>query len=104
MTFRCRTRSRRSRALSERWAGYDPGEMEFEPRLDDLLRELSVSQRTIVVLVHGYGWTHREVADLLRLGDADGSGRRGRGNGVLCVVQRRKDNGWSKEGHDGGAE
>jgi DNA-directed RNA polymerase specialized sigma24 family protein len=60
-----RTRLRRSRALSERWSGLDPGEIAFEPRLDDLLRELSISQRTVVVLVHGYGWTHREVADLL---------------------------------------
>jgi RNA polymerase sigma factor (sigma-70 family) len=29
------------------------------------LQRLSERQRVCVVLVHGYGWTHQEVADLL---------------------------------------
>jgi DNA-directed RNA polymerase specialized sigma24 family protein len=29
------------------------------------LRELTEHQRVCVVMVHGYGWTHREVADLI---------------------------------------
>ncbi len=57
-----RTRSRRSRSLVERWGA---AEAVVEPKLSDLLRGLSVSQRTVVVLVHGYGWTHAEVAELL---------------------------------------
>jgi DNA-directed RNA polymerase specialized sigma24 family protein len=40
---------------------------EVEPDLVDALRALSERQRACVVLVHGYGWTHQEVADLLAL-------------------------------------
>jgi DNA-directed RNA polymerase specialized sigma24 family protein len=36
-----------------------------EPRLLDCLRQLSERQRVCVVLIHGYGWTFAEVADLL---------------------------------------
>ena len=35
-----------------------------EPALPAALSELSESQRTAVVLVHGFGWTLREVAEL----------------------------------------
>jgi DNA-directed RNA polymerase specialized sigma24 family protein len=35
-----------------------------EPRLGPALAQLSESQRTAVVLVHGFGWTLREVAEL----------------------------------------
>jgi DNA-directed RNA polymerase specialized sigma24 family protein len=42
-------------ASSEQW---------FEPTLAALLSELPESQRVAVVLVHGYGWTTREVGDL----------------------------------------
>lgn len=38
---------------------------EVEPRLDDALASLSETQRTVVVLVHGCGWTYTEVADAL---------------------------------------
>jgi RNA polymerase sigma factor (sigma-70 family) len=31
------------------------------------LAALSARQRTVVVMVHGLGWTHREVAELLGL-------------------------------------
>lgn len=38
-----------------------------EPNLPDALRDLTEHQRVSVVLVHGYGWTRREVAALLDL-------------------------------------
>lgn len=37
----------------------------FEPGLRPALAQLSTRQRTAVVLVHGCGWTHQEVADAL---------------------------------------
>jgi DNA-directed RNA polymerase specialized sigma24 family protein len=37
----------------------------YEPELARLLGELPSRQRVAVVLVHGYGWTTREVAELL---------------------------------------
>jgi DNA-directed RNA polymerase specialized sigma24 family protein len=40
------------------------GESVFEPKLIPALMQLTVNQRTAVVLVHGYGWTLREVGDL----------------------------------------
>lgn len=40
------------------------GESVFEPTLIPALKQLTVNQRTAVVLVHGYGWTLREVGDL----------------------------------------
>jgi DNA-directed RNA polymerase specialized sigma24 family protein len=38
---------------------------EVEPRLIGLLNQLSEAQRTCVLLVHGYGWSQQDVADLL---------------------------------------
>lgn len=40
---------------------------EVEPQLPDALAGLSERQRVVVVLVHGYGWTQLEVAELLGL-------------------------------------
>jgi DNA-directed RNA polymerase specialized sigma24 family protein len=37
----------------------------FEPGLPDALRSLSRRQRLAVVLVHAYGWSQREAADLM---------------------------------------
>lgn len=37
----------------------------FEPGLAPALAGLSERQRGAVVLVHGFGWTHQEVADAL---------------------------------------
>ena len=39
-------------------------ELDVEPGLPAALASLSERQRLAVVLVHGYGWTHREVAEL----------------------------------------
>lgn len=38
---------------------------DIEPGLPGALQRLSDSQRVAVVLVHGFGWTHAEVASLL---------------------------------------
>ncbi len=38
-----------------------------EPGLPAALNSLSANQRQAVVLIHGYGYTHAEVADLLGL-------------------------------------
>jgi len=56
-----RTRPRR-RALMELPA--PAGEPWVEPALPAALLALSEGQRTAVVLVHGFGWTLREVAEL----------------------------------------
>ena len=43
----------------------DAGVPWVEPSLPAALEALTEHQRVAVVLVHGYRWTHREVADLL---------------------------------------
>ncbi len=43
------------------------GEPWFEPALEPALLALSEQQRVAVVLCHGFGWTHREVAGLLEV-------------------------------------
>jgi DNA-directed RNA polymerase specialized sigma24 family protein len=54
-------RSRKTPEIFER--PYHP-EQWFEPSLARLLSNLPESQRIAVILVHGYGWTTREVAEL----------------------------------------
>ncbi len=56
-----RTRWRRSAPTFSPMASEPPS---FEPGLIAALRSLSVRQRTAVVLVHGFGWTLKEVAEL----------------------------------------
>ena len=36
-----------------------------EPELGSALRSLTERQRTAVILIHGFEWTHREVAELM---------------------------------------
>jgi DNA-directed RNA polymerase specialized sigma24 family protein len=40
-------------------------ESSFEPRLDAAMASLSGQQRTAVLMVHGYGYSFREAADVL---------------------------------------
>lgn len=40
-------------------------EVRYEPGLGAALSELTDRQRVAVVLIHGFGWTHREVASLM---------------------------------------
>jgi DNA-directed RNA polymerase specialized sigma24 family protein len=55
-----RTRERLGRPLFARPEHPEPW---FEPSLAPALEGLTESQRTAVVLVHGFGWTLREVAE-----------------------------------------
>jgi RNA polymerase sigma factor (sigma-70 family) len=59
---RSRTRPRRHPVLPPVDAAELP---DIEPRLPALLADLPERQRTCVVLVHGFQWTHEEVAALL---------------------------------------
>ena len=56
-----RTKDRRDRST---FAPADKGDPLFEPGLEPALKALSDRQRTAVVLVHGFQWTLREVAEL----------------------------------------
>jgi DNA-directed RNA polymerase specialized sigma24 family protein len=56
-----KTRRRRFRPVFSPATADDP---RVEPRLGTALAQLSESQRAAVVLVHGFGWTLREVAEL----------------------------------------
>jgi DNA-directed RNA polymerase specialized sigma24 family protein len=62
-----RTRPRKRVPLARMWTPTDTGGRDalVEPGLQDALAELSESQRVAVVLVHGYAWTLREVAELI---------------------------------------
>jgi DNA-directed RNA polymerase specialized sigma24 family protein len=62
-----RTRPRKRLPLARMWAPADAsGESALvEPGLQDAMAELTESQRIAVVLVHGYAWTLREVAELI---------------------------------------
>lgn len=55
-----RTRQRQSRPI---FARPDNPEPWYEPSLAPALDNLTEAQRTAVVLVHGFGWTMREVAE-----------------------------------------
>ena len=56
-----RTRARKTRAIFEVAAEH---EHRVEPKLRAALENLTERQRVAVVLVHGFGWTMREVAEL----------------------------------------
>jgi len=56
-----RTRSRKTRAVFGRPDAWEPW---VEPGLASALARLSERQRVAVVLVHGFGWSLRDVADL----------------------------------------
>lgn len=60
-----RSRPRRQPRLPG--TGWATGGYGFEPGLGPALARLSERQRAAVVLVHGCGWTHQEVADALGL-------------------------------------
>ena len=63
------SRSRRYRRPKPLFPAVPAGhEYEFEPGLTDALSNLSDRQRMVVVLIHSYGWTLTEVANLLDIG------------------------------------
>ena len=59
---KARRRLRRHRVFPVPPSGHEPW---VEPALPGALRRLSERQRVTVMLLHGYDWTHVEVADLL---------------------------------------
>jgi RNA polymerase sigma factor (sigma-70 family) len=60
------TAARRSRQPHGYLPAPNDNEMhDFEPRLVPALERLTEQQRVVVVLVHGYGWSQAEVAELL---------------------------------------
>lgn len=61
---RSRGRSRR-KAPRPDVAAPDRGMPDVEPGLLSALGDLSERQRVAVLLVHGWGWTHQEVAELM---------------------------------------
>jgi RNA polymerase sigma factor (sigma-70 family) len=56
-----RIRPPKARALFDQ---PDETSFSFEPELRRALSELPERQRVAVVLIHGYGWTSTEVADM----------------------------------------
>lgn len=58
------TRTRRKRMVPPGFAAPVEDEPVFEPGLAPALKALTTRQRTAVVLVHGFGWTLREVGEL----------------------------------------
>jgi DNA-directed RNA polymerase specialized sigma24 family protein len=53
-----------------RFAGADPTAEEpagVSPELAGAIRRLPLQQRTVVMLVHAFGWTHRDAAELLEI-------------------------------------
>jgi DNA-directed RNA polymerase specialized sigma24 family protein len=56
-----RTRRRRHPVVFGEVAHHEPW---IEPKLSKALRDLTERQRVTVVLVHGFAWTLREVAEL----------------------------------------
>lgn len=57
-------------------------EHEFEPGLPAALADLTDKQRTVVLLVHSYGWLMTEVAEVLGVG--------------LTTVQKHEERGMAK--------
>lgn len=58
----------RSPAVPLLWEVPTEDPLRVEPKLAPALRHLSRRQRTVVVLIDGFEWTHQEVADLLGVG------------------------------------
>jgi DNA-directed RNA polymerase specialized sigma24 family protein len=54
----------RSRKVAVAFETSGSAEVVFEPGLLPALEELTEAQRTAVVLVHGFGWTMKEVGDM----------------------------------------
>jgi len=64
-----RTAARRDRAGAVRASdrGLHIDDPSVSPELVAALANLSAQQRTAVMLVHAFGWTHRETAELLEM-------------------------------------
>jgi DNA-directed RNA polymerase specialized sigma24 family protein len=65
--FRVGQSSTRRRKVAVAFARDEEAEPWFEPGLGPALAARSERQRIAVVLIHGFGWTMREVAELTGL-------------------------------------
>ncbi len=74
---------RREMWLTDGVAGRIP---EIEPALARAVAALPARQRVSVLLVHGYGWTHREVAELLGVSVSTSQSHASRG---MAALRRR---------------
>jgi DNA-directed RNA polymerase specialized sigma24 family protein len=63
--FRVGQTKSRSRKIPTPFDRHDEAEPWFEPALAPALAALSERQRVAVVLIHGFDWTMREVAELM---------------------------------------
>lgn len=86
------TRSKRQPVLHGRpsWPDY-----QFEPGLPPALAQLSERQRLAVILVHGYGYTLQEVADLtgLHKGSVQAHAARGLARLRAALTPQRSESG-----------
>lgn len=64
---RTAARRHRGRPLPVADRGVHIDDPSVSPELVAALANLSAQQRTVVILVHAFGWTHRETADLLEM-------------------------------------
>jgi DNA-directed RNA polymerase specialized sigma24 family protein len=63
-----RSRSRRRRLVVPfRWGTSSEKVSNVEPELVQAMNRLPEKQRVSVLLVHGYGWSHREAAEFLEV-------------------------------------
>lgn len=80
-------RSRARKEFGRKRPALDPVDTaripEVEPKLPMALSKLSQRQRTVVLLVHGHGWTETEVGDLLGISRSSVSSHLGRGMASL---------------------
>lgn len=75
-----RSMARRRRLVPPRLpAAPDMREPWIEPGLPEALRKLSARQRAAVILVHSFGYTHAETADLLGISRSSVQNHVGRG-------------------------
>jgi RNA polymerase sigma factor (sigma-70 family) len=64
-TIGCNAGRRAGRSAPRFPASFDDPASWVEPGLPEALEALPDRQRQVVMLVHGYGWTHAEVAEVL---------------------------------------
>jgi RNA polymerase sigma factor (sigma-70 family) len=67
------------------------GRTEGDPRLDEAMEQLSKDERTVCVLVHGYGYRYEEAAELLGWSTASVRNRLSRAMAKLRQLLNEED-------------
>ena len=65
---------------------------DFEPRLVPALKTLTESQRVVIMLVHGHGWSQVDVADVLEISHATVRTHLARGLSRLQLLLEDREN------------